>query len=72
MKTFSRSTGYKKIRREALRHFDGSYGLFLACWRSYCCWVNQGGVDDGCTDEWLEAEATRLVNDPSSDRYIMG
>lgn len=59
-------------KQQARINFDGSDRLFNYCWRRLLQWERDGGVIDGCDDEWLECEASRVVNDELSSFYITG
>lgn len=57
------------------RKFDGSAGLFMACWRWYRGAL-RGSIDNPHSDsdviQWLDARAQELVNNPRSRFYIHG
>lgn len=57
------------------RTFDGSRGLFRACWTWYRRQL-RGAIDsprsDADVSQWLDARAAELVNDSHSRFYLHG
>ena len=66
---------WRGIKRVARSRFDGSLGLFEACWRQYLTYVNGGTDNPTRIDDvtgWLDAIASEKVNNPESKFYIHG
>ena len=66
---------YKVSKAEAREAFDGSLGLFEACWRQYREYL-RGAIDypESLNDvsDWLDQIASEKVNDSTSRFYIYG
>ena len=66
---------WRGIKRAAMNRFDGSQGLFNACWRQYRGYIN-GSIDDPQDIDdvmsWLDSIASEKVNNSNSRFYIYG
>jgi hypothetical protein len=67
--------GWPKIRKCALKRFEGSKRLFEACWKQYRNYV-KSSIDnpESISDvmDWLNNIASEKVNNPNSQFYIYG
>ena len=68
-------SNWLKIRKCAMKRFDGSENLFDACWREYRGYV-RSAIDnpESISDvmDWLDRIAAEKVNNPKSSFYMYG
>lgn len=65
-----------KKRAHYQPRFDGSRGLFNACWNQFQRYRREGAIDEPQDDEdvmqWLDEIAAEKVNNPQSRFWIYG
>lgn len=63
---------YLRQRKHYWATFEGSYNLFLYCWRKLKEYAHGTEIDNRNATEWLDTIAAETVNNPNSPFYIHG